>query len=99
MFPIHLQGSAVLRAVFRTPLAETGHEHHEGQEALQGEDEEVHPEEEVAGKHEDRQRPKSLTGQRYIYSQINISDHAENARTFPLDVLVHRHRQTSCIIE
>lgn len=44
------QGSTDLCSVFRTPLAEAGHQHHEGQEALQGEDEEVHPEEEVAGK-------------------------------------------------
>lgn len=44
------QSSADLRSVFRTPLAEAGHQHHEGQEALQGEDEEVHPEEEMAGK-------------------------------------------------
>lgn len=44
------QSSADLRSVFRTPVAEAGHQHHEGQEAVKGEDEEVHPEEEMAGK-------------------------------------------------
>lgn len=43
------QGSANLWSVFWTPLAKTGHQHHEGQKTLKGEDEKVHPEEEVAG--------------------------------------------------
>lgn len=43
------QGSTYLCSVFWTHLVKTGHQHHEGQKTLEGEDEEVHPSEEVAG--------------------------------------------------
>lgn len=36
--------------MFPASVAETGHQHDERKETFQGEDEEVHPEEEVAGK-------------------------------------------------